>query len=159
MKAIFSISIMLISCLLFFSKCLSDKHPWLNSDLQELYEKRSIEYNVPLELALCVVQAESDGKNVRSKKRNKNGTYDYGRFQINSVHMPNNPERLLIDEINSKYGFWYLSLCLKKSKNYLPDAIRFYNQGIHGKKRYYKRWEYVEEILKCYNHDIIKDKQ
>lgn len=161
-KSIISIMLVLIalvSFLFFLSEYLYIKHPWLTEKLYVLYKNRSIEYKVPFELALCVVQKESDGINKRSNKKNKNGTYDYGRFQINSVHMPNNPRLLLIDKINSQKGFWYLSLAIEKANYNTIDAIRLYNQGIHGKKKNYKNWEYVKEIFECYNQDTIRNNQ
>ncbi len=135
---------------------LLKKYSWLDKKLYYLYRARSLEYGAPIELGICVVQAESNGRTIISRK-NKNGTRDYGKFQINSVHMPDNPRALLGDIINSRYGFWYLSLALNKTD--LPDAIRLYNQGLNGKRKYYKNWKYVRKILKCYSSDIIKNKQ
>lgn len=129
---------------------LFKKYSWLNSRLYNLYKCRSIEYKVPLTLALSLINAESKGKNIISKK-NKNGTRDYGRMQINSVHKLNNPRKLLNDKINSKYGFWYLSKCFNKSIGNIPYAIRMYNQGLNGKKKHYKNWKYIEKILICLN--------
>ncbi len=128
---------------------LMNRHPWLTNKLYKLYKQRSIEYNVPLKLAVKIVNVESNGRIVISRK-NKNGTRDYGRFQINSIHMKNNPKSLLQDSINSKYGFWYLSLCLKKSKRDLIDTVRMYNQGSNGKAHKYKNWKYVVKVLKEY---------
>ena len=126
-----------------------NRYSWMSKKLYNLYQKRSKQYNVPIKLAISVIKAESNGKVVKSRK-NKNGTRDWGRFQINAVHMPNNPKKLLDDKINSKYGFWYLSLCLKKSKGYLKHAIRMYNQGLAGKEYKYKNWQYVNNVLKEY---------
>ena len=124
------------------------KNIWLTDSLYDLYFYRSKEFNVDIKLAISVIRAESQGRKVISKK-NKNGTYDYGRFQVNSVHFSQSPESLLKDKLNSYYGFSYLSQCLKKS-NSLSEAIRKYNQGLYGKEKYYKNWKYVEKILYCY---------
>jgi hypothetical protein len=128
---------------------LMNRYSWMTENLYKLYKKRSIKYNVPIKLAISVVNAESNGRIVISRK-NKNGTRDYGRFQINSLHMKNNPKSLLQDSINSKYGFWYLFLCLKKAKGDLIDTVRMYNQGSNGKAHKYKNWEYVIKVLKEY---------
>lgn len=122
---------------------------WLDNKLYNLYKFRSLEHNVSLKLALCVVHTESKGKRVVSKK-NKNGTRDYGRGQINTCHMPKNPKRLLKDSINSKYVFMYLRKCLKKAKGNISETVRMYNQGLHGRKKYYKNWKYVERIKRLY---------
>lgn len=131
-------------------RALFKKYSWLNYRLYNLYKYRSIQYKVPLDLAICIVDTESKGRNVISKK-NKNGTRDYGRMQINSVHMPICPTKLLNDKINSRIGFWYLSKCYRKSRGYLPDCIRYYNQGLNGKKKKYRNWRYVRKVLICYN--------
>jgi hypothetical protein len=129
---------------------LIKKYKWLNNNLYNIYYFRSMQFNVDIELALSIIYAESNGKKVVSRM-NKNLTRDYGRMQINSIHLTENPYRLLDDKINSFYGFSYLSQCCKKSKN-LKDIIRMYNQGIYGNKRNYNNWRYVEKILYCYNN-------
>lgn len=129
---------------------LFKKHAWLNNKLYKLYQDRSRNYMVPIDLATSVVNAESNGRNVISRANN-NGSRDYGRFQVNSIHLPSSPRKLLCDKINSKFGFMYLSLCLKKSKNNISETIRMYNQGLNGNKKYYKNWKYVEKVLICYN--------
>ena len=128
---------------------LQTEYPWLSNDLYKLYNSRSEEYNVHLTLALAFIKHESNGKIVRSRK-NRNGTRDYGRFQVNTRHKEDNPRELLKDELNSYYGFYYISRCLKHSNYNLPEAIRKYNQGINGTRSRYKNWKYVERILTTY---------
>lgn len=135
---------------------LYKKYSWMSKKLYTLYRSRSIQFKVPLKLAVCVVQTESHGKKIVSRL-NSNGTRDFGRFQVNQVHMPKTPYRLWYDYTNSKYGFMYLKMCLNKSK-YLPDTIRMYNQGLNGIKKYYKNWKYVDKVIECYNQDIIKNR-
>lgn len=136
---------------LFKERSLFRKHSWLNYRLYNLYKYRSIQYKVPLRLAMCVIETESKGRNRRSIKQNRNGSYDWGRMQINEIHLKNNPKKLLNDKINSKYGFYYLSKCSKKSIGFIPDTIRYYNQGINGKIKNYKNWKYVRKVLMCLN--------
>ena len=126
-------------------------YKWLTDELYTLYYSRSRQYSVSMDLALAVIQGESGGKNIRSHKRNRNKTHDYGRMQINSIHSKDNPELLLNDIYNSKYGFYYLSKCIIKSKGNNQEAVRFYNQGINGKRYKYNNWKYVNKILKYYN--------
>lgn len=123
--------------------------PWLTPKLFRLYTKRSIQYKVPLKLALSLIQYESGGRNVVSRK-NRNGTRDWGRMQINSVHMPKNPQKLLNDWTNSKIGFWYLGRALKKSRGNMYTAVRLYNQGLAGKHWKYRNWGYVKRIIRKY---------
>lgn len=47
---------------------LFKKYSWLNTKLYNLYKYRSIQYKVPLKLALCIIHIESQGKNRRSIK-------------------------------------------------------------------------------------------
>ena len=60
-------------------------------------------------------------------------------------------------EINIELGCRYYSMCLKKSKkqgwkNYIANANRMYNQGLHGKKWRYKNWKhYAYPIVRKYN--------
>ncbi len=125
------------------------ENKWLTDNLYDLYYYRSKEYNVNINLAIAIIRAESNGRNVVSR-RNKNGTRDYGRMQINGIHFPKNPRKLLNDKINSKYGFWYISYCLRESDGNIKKAIRLYNQGVHGKAKYYTNWKYVYKILDYY---------
>jgi Transglycosylase SLT domain len=125
---------------------LRKKYKWLKPGLYNLYKKRAAEYRIPLNLALAVIHAESRGKNVISKK-NKNGSRDWGRMQVNSIHMKRNPRLLLNDKINSRVGFWYLSAAYKKSGYNLKETVRLYNQGLAGKRSNYKNWKYVTSIL------------
>ena len=134
---------------LFKKNVLMESHSWLDDKLYNLYKSQSEKYKVPIEIAISVVQVESHGKNVVSRK-NSNGTRDYGFFQINSVHKPDNPRKLLDHLENSKFGFWYLSQCLKKSHGHLPEAIRMYNGGLNNNRKYYKNWAYEQKILKNY---------
>ena len=54
-------------------KYLFDKHKWLDDKLYNLYKYRSWEYTVPMELACCLVQRESGGRNKVSKKNRNLG--------------------------------------------------------------------------------------
>lgn len=133
----------------------NQKFPWLKGKkwLFSLYVKRSRQYGVPLKLALSLITYESGGRNVISRK-NRNGTRDYGRMQINSVHMPRNPRALLNDWVNSQKGFWYLGAAMKKAHGNIYTAVRLYNQGLAGKHWKYRNWGYVNNIVKKYRSVI-----
>lgn len=43
---------------------------------------------VDIDTAIAVAECESKISQVRSYKKNTNGTYDFGVFQINAIHIP-----------------------------------------------------------------------
>ena len=77
------------------------KFSWLNDSLYDMYFYKGKKYNVSLQLALSIAQTESRGKKVISQK-NKNGTRDYGRFQVNAIHCLGEPKKLLKDHAKFK---------------------------------------------------------
>ena len=127
---------------------------WLTDELYILYDYRSKQYGVDIGLALSLIRAESNGRNIRSYRQNKNGTHDWGRFQINEVHVDyKNPHRLLIDITNSDYGFRELSLAFKKANGNLKETIRMYNQGRNGNRKNYTGWAYVNRVVSHYRRN------
>lgn len=145
-------------CYIYYDTCINkctrelqvyQKHyKWLTPHLYKLYSMRARQYRVPLRLALALIHVESRGKNVISR------THDYGRMQVNKIHMRHNPKQLLNDKINSRIGFWYLSAALKKSNWNKREAVRLYNQGLAGKRWKYRNWNYVAQILNAYQNNI-----
>ena len=93
-------------------------------------------------LVLCIIWRESNFRNVKSKK-NKNGTHDLGIMQVNNCH------RVLAEPMdivsNIRFGCRYLRCCFRGGG--IADAVRRYNQGLNGKRKDYKNWQYVAEIL------------
>jgi soluble lytic murein transglycosylase-like protein len=133
-----------------FDSPLFEKYKWLSYDLYLDIVTICKKYNVNTIIICAIINAESRGRNIISKK-NKNGTKDYGIMQINSIHLSNNPRQLLNRKLNIEYGIKYLIKCYNRSNKNLKTTIRFYNQGYNGKKHKYKNWKYVNKI---YN-DII----
>lgn len=125
-------------------KCFS----WLKYDTFIIIRKNAKKYKVPIELICAVIQHESGGKNIRSR-RNYNGSRDYGLMQINSVHV-SDCKTLYNIRKNIRIGSWYLSKCLKKAKGNVKEACRMYNGGLHNKRWKYKNWKYVNRIYRDY---------
>ena len=137
---------------------LSSYYSWLDSNRYRLIYKYSKVHDVSPKLVCAVINVESSGKNVISRK-NSNGTRDYGIMQINDTHLESSffesKNDLLDVEKNIAFGCRYLGLCsVKATKNNVvsyTDVIRLYNQGINGNREYYKNYNYV---LKVYNNYI-----
>ena len=128
------------------------KFSWLKKDFYYYLDLRCKGKDIDPIFALSVVQHESNGKNIISKQ-NRNGSIDVGFFQINSVHMPKNPRKLLNYRLNTRKALWYMSLCLKKAKGDKYLACIYYNGGLNCNVRRYKRnknKDYPKRILKTY---------
>ncbi len=136
------------------------KFKWVERDFYYYLDYRCNKKKIDILFALSLAQAESDGRNVRSRKKNKNGTYDWSRFQINELHMPKNPRRLLNDRIQINLATWYLGMALKKAKGDLELACIYYNGGLNCNVSAYRNskelMEYPKKILKIYNSITTK---
>ncbi len=129
-------------------KYLSTKIEWLTPDYYLIVKNTTKKYDVEMDLALSLVEIESNGKNVVSRL-NKNGTRDYGRFQVNSVHEKDNPKKLLNDGYNTNVAINYLSKCIDKASGNYFYAIRFYNAGLNCSKNV-NNVEYIIKVLNFY---------
>ena len=115
------------------------KYSWLKEHFFIYLSNKCLQKNVDIHLALAIIDTESDGRNIVSRK-NRNGTRDYGYFQVNSVHMSDTPLKLLNYITNIDYGVSYLSQCLKKAKGQKILACVYYNGGMNcNVKRYLTR--------------------
>jgi len=125
-----------------------EQFKWLDKDLYYLIQSKSRKYNLDIRWVCSIIKAESNGKNIRSKYANPNGTYDWGIMQINEVHIRGaNPRILLEKPLNIELGTWYLSRCLKRAKGNYMTATRMYNQGMNGNEALYTNWKYVSNVL------------
>lgn len=125
---------------------LKENYSWINIKLFEIIRQQSIIYDIDIYLICSIITKESNGVNLISR-RNKNKTRDYGYMQINDVHFKDDPMVLLNPRVNIEFGCQYLKMCLNKSKGNIIEALRFYNQGIYGKKHLYNNWEYCSKII------------
>ena len=116
--------------------------------------RRGKKQNVDLAFIVSIIDAESYGRNIIGR-RNRNGTRDYGIMQVNGVHEPKNPRKLLNISYNLQKGVGYIKYCTNKSvKRYgkaeIKTIARLYNQGANGSEKRYKNWKYVEKVYNNY---------
>ena len=131
-------------------KPMKNSFTWVKKDFYFHLQNTCKKYNIDPLFALSIAQAESGGRNVVSK-RNKNGTRDFGIFQVNSVWEKRT--YLLLDyKINTNIAIAYLKQCLKKSKGDKYMACVYYNAGLNCnvKKYLQNRSAYPNKILKKY---------
>ncbi len=134
---------------------LKSEYNWLNIDLYETLLRETKKNNIPIGLSCSLIQSESGGRNVISRE-NTNGTRDYGYCQVNSVHSPNDPEKLLNSMYNIKLSCNYLGRAFEKAKklydtdDWYKESIRMYNQGLYGKRYAYNNWNYVNKTVNRY---------
>ena len=130
-----------------------DNFKWVKKKFYYYLDYKCMKKKIDPIFALAIAQTESGGKNVISRK-NRNGSRDYGRFQVNSVHMPKRPRKLLNYKINIDKAMYYLGLALKKAKGDLGLACIYYNAGLNcnvGKYRRSKKlMKYPKKILRIY---------
>ena len=122
------------------------KHfPRMTWEIYETVYATARRLGIDYKLVLCIIWRESNFKNVKSKK-NKNGTHDLGIMQVNNCH------RVLAEPMdivsNIRFGCRYLFYCFRSGT--IADAVRRYNQGLNGKRKDYKNWRYVAEVLNKY---------
>jgi len=128
---------------------------WVTPKLYKYIIKYSELRQISPILICSIIQYESNGRNVISKK-NRNKSRDYGYMQINSCHVESNPRQLLNIDTNIRIGSWYIKKCLKKSKGNIQEAVRMYNAGLNSKRKKYKNWAYVYRITNKYNSILQK---
>lgn len=97
-------------------------------------QQASERYAVPRQLIYAVAAAE--GGYPGAKVRNKNGTYDLGRMQINTSNLPElarygiTKQGLAHDEcLNINIGAWKLATNLQRENGDWHRAIARYNVG------------------------------
>ncbi len=91
-------------------------------------------HNIDPWLLYAIASVESNFNPVAHNKANRNGTFDFGMMQINSVHFPELrkygiPFEILADRCGSTYvGAWILSRAFKQcGRNW--KAVAAYNTG------------------------------
>lgn len=104
-------------------------------------------YGVDPRLLWCIAKVES-GLNPYARNKNKNGTYDIGMMQINTVHLPTLSnygitEQMLYDTRTNIYvGAWVLSKCIAKH-GMTKNGITCYNGRI-------KDNPYADKVLNAF---------
>ena len=134
----------------------STYYNWLTTEIYFTVRKHAHRYNVPIDLVLAIIDVESGGRNIRSNRRNSNGSYDYGIMQINDVHLESDKFNSIgcffdLDK-NIEFGVIYMRKCMDRSydnktlKYDIPAIIRRYNQGLNGNENNYNNWRYVVRV-------------
>ncbi len=129
-----------------------DNFNWVKKDFYFYLDYKCKEKNIDPLFALAIAQVESGGKNIISK-RNKNGSHDYGIFQVNEIHTKKHFE-LLNYKHNIDKAMSYLNLCLKKAEGNKYLACIYYNGGINCNVNKYTS-PYPLRVLKKYNEITI----
>lgn len=131
---------------------LSLQYDWMNEKLYNIIKKYSTKYDIDYRLVCAVIDTESKGRNITSRKENNDGTRDHGIMQINEknigYYFKTIDDFYNIDK-NIKFGCKYLSDAYEKS-GYYKSTIRLYNQGLNGKKHRYNNWKYVTKVIRKY---------
>jgi len=135
-----------------YSSLAKKNFKWLKKDFYNYLEYKCYKKNIDPIFILSLAQVESGGRNIRSHRMNRNKTFDWGFFQINSVHSPKNPRRLLNYRVNIDIATWYLGKCLKKARGNKFLACIYYNGGTNCNVRRYmkKNSAYPKRIMKIY---------
>lgn len=119
----------------------------------------SARYNVPVDLLYAIARVETGSRYNLVSPQNKNGSYDIGLMQINSVHLPRLAKfgitkRDLLEKpcVNLHVGAWILSDAIARH-GYTWVAIGAYNAGSHEKRRAYAR-----KVFAMYDK-IVRERQ
>lgn len=102
-------------------------------------------YGVPVDLLYAIARVETGSRYNLVSPKNKNGSYDIGLMQINSIHLPRLAKlgitkQDLLDKpcVNLHVGAWILSESISRH-GYTWVAIGAYNAGSHHKRKIYAR--------------------
>jgi len=132
--------------------------PWLRYETYKTVVAECEKNNIDPKFMLSVIQFESgeyckNDYNRMIKVVSRAGAI--GICQIMPFHA-SDPQTLYNPKENIKKGAWYLGTCFEYSGGNIREAIRMYNQGVHGKKWKYRNWTYVNRIDKLYRQ-ILTD--
>lgn len=105
----------------------------------------SAKYNVPVDLLYAIARVETGNRAGLISKPNKNGTYDIGLMQINSMHLPRLAKQGITKKdlvekpcVNLHVGAMILAEMIKRH-GYTWVAIGAYNAGSHDKRVIYAK--------------------
>ena len=104
-----------------------------NKGYKKCIEKSSKKYNIPIIMLEMIVNKLEKGKK-GMKNINKNGSYDMGIMQINSIHLPqlkkfNIDETELINNncVNIDVGAWILAKEIRKNNSYALGLASYHS--------------------------------
>ena len=118
-----------------------------NAGIRECVEKAGEYYGINPRLLLAIAYVES-GFNYRAVNINKNGSRDFGMFQINEKNLKRLglPVKVAFNPCKSAYVAGYILRQCVNTYGYTWKAIDCYNKGYKA-KGYTK---YVRKVLRAY---------
>lgn len=137
------------------------EHEKISFKKAEIIINLSIKYEVPVNNAFSVAYCES-GYNERAiSGKNKNGTFDYGLYQLNSNTFPDVEKLLPIDK-NASQGLSYYRACYDKTNSwdlayisYNAGSVRNYDRT--NKENLKKLFDKARELDEWFSN-VVKDK-
>lgn len=135
----------------------------LEPELLMHIQRKSIEYDVPLDIIFAVIEKESHFDNSVTNYNEWNDTHDRGLMQINTGYedyywsLTNIKEEYSSDLVVNPYynvelGISYLRYQLDRFENYIVPALGAYNRGENGYKTFVNSndtvmTDYAEDVL------------
>ena len=114
-------------------------------------------FNVEPQLLWAIAKTESNF-DIKALNKNKNGTYDIGIMQINSIHLPELKEKYNIEQedlynprVNIHIGAMILKRSLNKHEGNLVNGVTCYNGRIKDNPYGKKVLEELSLALETYN--------
>lgn len=122
----------------------------------ECINQAALTYYVPAKIIVAVLQVENGKPGLAS--RNRNGSFDYGPMQINSIWIPRlsqygfSKERLQTDACaNVMAGAWILSKNLANKNSYWQSIGDYHSHTSVFNRRYkmqvQRRYAHLNEVL------------
>lgn len=140
-------------------------HYTKNSFITKIIIKKSLKYNVPINLAFSLAKNESEFNPKAIGKENSNGSCDYGLFQLNNYVYNWSLEDFFNIEKNADAGIKHLSNCIDEMDT-VCLSLASYNAGPRKTKNndiplstelhISKILEYEDELNKAFN-EYFKD--
>lgn len=114
-----------------FSGVLPDYFPEGVRKWANYIERWSAEYGIDKRQIAAIMTVESRGDQYAVNK-NKNGTTDYGLFQVNSTHLKNKNDLInrFDPDTNARIGLGVWKRALNKANGDIKLATRYYNGSI-----------------------------
>lgn len=145
----------------------------LHEELQEYTWKLAQVYGVSYDLILATMYRENRAFNLKAINRNKDGSVDKGLMQLNSKYYdeyammigvnpkdfdPFDPYQNILVGVNilkNRMSYWQ-NKKVKNETELLHKTALGYNKGLHGSKKYIKRYR---KYTTPYTKDILKYKK
>lgn len=121
--------------------------------LKKIIIDEATKQGVPVELALAVAQQESGFNNKAVSKPNKNGSRDYGLFQLNDKY---HKLKNVYDPIeNTRYAIGMLKKGLAKNNGDVAKTLSDYNAGVNAKGDARKAGDaYAQKVMAIANKNV-----